>query len=479
MTIRAALLVGVSTDLQAAEERASIPNQIETCRKAIRQFDGIETACYIMDGFSRSGYDSLDVAMAEIPPLGDVIRAAMADEFDVLVLDHYDRLGDLGLMVGTRFRKLRKQLYSARQSGAVADPETYNPFDTESADIDMYVSGIIQRYRINKIRRGWNLGVPARARRGLHPLALPYGYRTTGKDTPAEQIPEEVALIKAMAAMYLSGKTLQEICDYANATHKPRRAHTWKLTVVKRIILNRFYAGITTFGKLKTVNKKRVRVPPSQWITGQGQHVPIYTMETYNALLLESERRDSTRSRSKVYTLSGLLSCSVCDGKLHRHGKTTTRYPVDLSCPKGCVNIYYKVALQLVARTIVRALRDFAADPHKWDEAEKLESEIQVLEDKRVMVQEGYEAKVYSKVEAGQKIHDLEIEKEKLVRQLERSAQQQEHRQRLMDFIETNDIEGVRDVILMLDPTEVNLVLTALCQTIVVTPRYEMRVVWR
>jgi hypothetical protein len=39
----------------------------------------------------------------------------------------------------------------------------------------MYVEGIIQSYRINKIRRGWNIGVPERARKGLHPLSVPFG----------------------------------------------------------------------------------------------------------------------------------------------------------------------------------------------------------------------------------------------------------------------------------------------------------------
>jgi hypothetical protein len=480
MTIRFGIVAGVSSDAQAHEDKKSIPDQIDFCRQKLKTLDAVETVePYILDGYSRTDYDSLEVAMADIPPLGKAIQDAMTDAYDVLVLDNFDRLGDLGLMVGARFRKLRKQLYSVRQSGSLSDPENYDPYSSESNDIDLYIGGIVQRYRINKIRRGWNIGVPERARKGLHPLSTAYGYRTTGKDTPAEQIPEEVQLIEQMAAMYLQGKTLQEIVNHADSARKPKRAPGWTRTVVKRIILNPYYAGIVTFGKLKTVNKKRVRVPPSQWVTGDGQHVPIYDRETYNALLAEAERRDSSRSRAKVYTLSGVLSCSVCTERLHRHGKVNGRWPVDLSCPNGCINIRYDIALRLVAQSFVKALRDFRESPGSWDETERLESQIQAIEEKRAIVQEGYEGKVYTKTEASQRIHDLEIAKDKLLRQLERSAQEQEYRSRLLEFTQVHDLEEFGESILNDDPTEVNRLLTALCETIIITPRYEMRVVWR
>jgi hypothetical protein len=176
MSIRFAILAGVSTEQQATPEKLSIPDQLTRCRERIAQSAGIETSGpYIMDGYSRTGYDSLEVAMQEIPPLAQAIQAAAADQYDVLIMDNFDRLGDLGFIVKTRFKKLRKQLYSVRQSGKLATPRDYDPYASETDDIAMYVEGIIQSYRINKIRRGWNIGVPERARKGLHPLRVPFG----------------------------------------------------------------------------------------------------------------------------------------------------------------------------------------------------------------------------------------------------------------------------------------------------------------
>lgn len=478
---RFSIMAAVSSTPQAGEDRLSLPDQIKTARAAGVAQGGVETAGpFTLDGYSRTGYINLSDALTDIPPLKDAMDSAERDEYDVLIVDNIERFGDLAPMVYTLFGRYKKQIHSARQATPIHAPEDYEPSADESSNIMMHVEGIIQSYRIRKIRRGWNIGVPARASKGLHPLAsLPFGYRKTVRDKPAEQVPEEVALIKQMVTMYLAGKTLQQIVDHCNATHKPRRAEQWKITVVKRIILNRYYAGITTFGRMKTVDKKRIPNPPSTWVSGQGQHVPIYDEATYSAILAETERRDAMRSRVQTYTLSGIVSCSVCGSRLHRHGKLGTPYPVDLSCPQGHINIYYDIALKLVANTFVKALRDYVDNPQPHDDAERLAMELQALEEKRTLIQEGYEAKIYSKSDASQKIHEIEIEKDRLTRQYERTSQQQEYRDRLLEFARTNDLAEFGESILHDDPTEINHLLGALCETIVITPRYEMQVRWR
>src|SRR5690349_8041945 len=149
--VKFGILVGVSSDVQV-EDKASIPDQIQTCRATIEQLGGEEVGCYVMDGYSRTGYDSLADAMEDIPPLKEAIQAAEKNQYDVLILDNWDRLGDLGQLVHTRYKKYRKQIYSARQSGRLHDPDTYDPYSDESAGIDMHIQAIIQQYRMNKIR---------------------------------------------------------------------------------------------------------------------------------------------------------------------------------------------------------------------------------------------------------------------------------------------------------------------------------------
>ena len=73
--IRFGILAGVSTDVQAGD-KASIPDQIATCRRAIAQLGAVEIDCFTMDGYSRTGYDSLADAMNDIPPLKEAIVGA-------------------------------------------------------------------------------------------------------------------------------------------------------------------------------------------------------------------------------------------------------------------------------------------------------------------------------------------------------------------------------------------------------------------
>jgi DNA invertase Pin-like site-specific DNA recombinase len=480
MSIRFAILAGVSTDAQATPEKLSIPDQLTRCRERIAQSAGIETAGpFIMDGYSRTGYDSLEVAMQEIPPLAQAIQAATADQYDVLIMDNFDRLGDLGFIVKTRFKKLRKQLYSVRQSGKLVTPRDYDPYASETDDIAMYVEGIIQSYRINKIRRGWNIGVPERARKGLHPLSVPFGYRTTGKDQPVQQVDEEIRLIREMVDSYLNGSTLQSIVESANASGvKPPRAKLWTRTVVKRIITNRFYAGVTTFGKYKTIQGKRIPVPPSQWVSGEGQHEALYDEATYLAILNEAERRDSLRSRGQVYTLTGLLTCSICGSRLHRHGKLGTPYPVDLSCPQKHLNIYYDQALKIVSRELVKQIQAIPPAEHPEDVSKRFHAANKALLDKRQDIQDGYEAKIYSMQEAQERITVIELDIERLTRQHDRDAQHTAHRQNLHNLTDQPP-ETLQAWIMHDDPTTVNHLLTALCETIIITPMYELTVVWR
>jgi DNA invertase Pin-like site-specific DNA recombinase len=482
MTIRFAILAGVSTDAQATPEKLSIPDQLTRCRERIAQSAGFETAGpYIMDGYSRTGYDSLEVAMQEIPPLAQAIHAAAADQYDVLIMDNFDRLGDLGFIVKTRFKKLRKQLYSIRQSGKLTDPAHYDPYASESDDVAMYVEGIIQSYRINKIRRGWNIGVPERARKGLHPLSIPFGYRSAGKDQPTQQVEEEVRLIREMVDSYLAGHTLQSIVDAANASGpKPPRGKLWTRTVVKRIILNQFYAGTTTFGKYKTYNGKRLPVPQSEWVSGQGQHTPIHDQETYLAILSESERRAGLRARVQNYALTGLLTCAVCGGILHRHGALNTPYPVNLTCDgiPHHVIIQYSIALKIIANKLVSELTHVTPPETVENAGKSFLEAITAQEELRREIQEGYKAKIYTRTEAAHEISMIDNEIARLKRQADRSAQTSHNRQQLLQLAQ-QDLSILKNWIIHDDPTTVNRLLTALIERIEVTPSYDLTIYWR
>jgi hypothetical protein len=215
-------------------------------------------------------------------------------------------------------------------------------------------------------------------------------------------------------------------------------------------------------------------------VSGKGQHIPIHDEATYLAILNEAERRDSLRMRGQTYALTGLLTCSICGGRLHRHGKVDSPYPVDLAClaTPPHVTIYYDIALKIVAQEVTKQLTHVTPPETLENAAKSFLTRIRAQEDLRREIQSGYEAKIYNRTEAAHKISTIENEIAKLQRQADRAQQHGQQRQTLLQLAQ-QDLTQLKEWILHDDPTTVNRLLTALCQTIQITPRYELIILWR
>lgn len=473
--IRFAILAGVSSIVQANEEKQSIPDQVKTCRRVIQQYQGIEAGCYVFDGFSRTGYDSLAEAMAAIPALKDAVRDAEEDCYDVLILDNWDRLGDLGLLLYTRFRKLKKQLHSARQSGALYDPATYDPYADESSSIGMHVEGIIQTYRLNKIRRGWNIGIPARVDRGLHPLSLAFGYKLAGKDQPAELVPEKAELLRKMKEMMLAGVNYTDIARYADKTGiKPPRGPAWHRNDVKRMMTNPFYAGIVRFGK----ERYRIPAPRADWKLGQGKHEPLWDEETYHALVAEAKRRlEGKRYYRARYPFSGIPVCGLCGAKLRKSGKPPFEY---LSCDQTHKHwaMRYEPALQFLADAVATQFREYQSAPHQPLDFGPLQRQLKELEEERERIQEGYKAKIYKREEAAVEISKIEAEMEVVVQKIARARQEEANWQERQSQREELRLDDLPELLEVMDSQALNAILQKLIKKIVVTGDQAV-VVWQ
>jgi len=471
--MRIAILAGVSTDAQV-KDKLSIPDQVKFCRAYIKANNATETAGpYIMDGYSRTGYDSLEVAMREIPPLGLAITET--DKYDILLMDNFDRLGDLGFIVKTRFKKLRKQLHSARQSGKFIPPENYDPYSDDSGDISMHVEGIIQTYRINKMRRGWNIGIPERARSGLPALGVPYGYKITNKNEPPIIIADRAELLISMKNMFLSGSTLTALAQYAQDSGlPPQRREIWHSRVIDKMLRNPFYAGQTIFGQTKLVSGVKIPVPQSQWVVGVGRHQPIWDIETHYAIMAEFENRSKTRVRPTYHAITGLLRCHICGRTMHYHGHHD-RWTYIRCNQQGHIGFRYRDALEIVARGIADQLGAYTRKPR--DPKVNNQDDIKKLQAQRLKVQQGYEANLYTAAEAGAKISKLETEIQRLINTHQRQAQNDATRREILKHIDTNPI-AMRLFILTGDPTLINRLLHAMINNVTIAPDKTVLIEW-
>jgi hypothetical protein len=421
--IRFGLLCGVSRDTQMGDDKASIPDQIKTCRAAIQQLGGREVALYVMDGYSRSGYDSLSDALGDIPPLKEALEAAEQNIYDVLILDNFDRLGDLGMLVHTRFKKYRKQLYSARQSGRLQDPSDYNPNLDESAVLNMHVQGIIQSYRIQKLQRGYQLGVQKRVEQGKYAQGFPCGYR---KNVNGELELDEpyASLLVMFKDQFLEGKTLPAIAKAANESGIPSpRSGKWHAATVHNILSNPFYSGkvfrhrwlvqgshISQNTGRRNYSMKRNRDPELY----DGNHPPLWTYAEYRRIYDELFERGRKFPRHNFRTFSGLLLCPIC-GKTARYVKGQrgrARWRCDPTHANP-INILDSEAGALVGKALSDALKNYDKNSQSIKMVETNDEGAILAIDKQIArVQQGYEKELYTADQAKEKIGKLKGQKE-------------------------------------------------------------------
>ena len=390
--IRISMLVGVSTDEQAKADRGSIDDQIRTCQRAIESLGGQEVGCYVMDGYSRTGYDSLSEAMTDIPPLGDAIRAAEANEYDVLILDNFDRLGDLGILLSNRFKKIKKQLYSARQSGRLQDPDTYDPYMDESGDIGIGVGFLLQKYRIAKLRRGYNLGIAKRVEDGLHALKYPIGYKKISKDVPLELDPVTAPLIVMLKDEFLNGSSIAQL--QKRAIELGLTTANKKGKMLYRVLLSPFYAGKVYHGYKRGKNPDALK---------DGLHPALWSWDEHLRIVSEMQRRNhkSPRTHSKIW--SGLLRCSTCGkGLWNRAGVWRCIYP-----GTDHVTMPDELANDIIPTALVKALKNYRDTPIPEPATVDTDRALADISRKQQRIQEGYEHGIYNASQAQEKIAEL------------------------------------------------------------------------
>lgn len=409
MTIRFSILAGVSTDAQV-QDHDSIPDQIATCRRVIEQLDGIETACYVFDGYSRSGYDSLADAMRDIPPLKDAVEAAEQNKYDVLILDNWDRLGDLGQLVHTRFKRYRKQIYSARQSGRLYDPDKYEPHMDESGGIDMHVQAIIQQYRINKLRRGLILGVKKRVEEGKYSINFPYGYIKEKDGSLVLDAPVSQLLIR-LKDLFLGGASLRQLTQVALASGVPSaRGGKWAGSTIAGILKNPFYAGKVFNNRWKMVaHNKANRMSTMKLNPGvtyyDGKHPALWDWETHLRIVDEIKERYKQHPRYKARNFSGLLVCSVCGKRLMFKQGRYRCYPAPDHIRLKEADANAQIGVELAKA--LKDLKNYRDAPPVKSSADTAQDAIAAIERQISKVQRGFENEIYTAAEAKGKIDGL------------------------------------------------------------------------
>ncbi len=334
--LRCAVWAVVSTETQAAEDKASLPAQQEACRQLITGRGWKETAGpYVVPGASRTRWVNLRDAEQAIPELRRLLDDAHAGRFNLLVLYDFNRLRDLLDPVSRTLAAYGCQVFSVSQPVDPLPPDRFDPYASDTSAMMQGLSQIISRAQISDLRRKYRYAMPRRVTElGLPAISIPYGYakppgRETDRKAVPVQVPEEIGVLERIRTFYieehLSSRTIAGILNQ-EAIPSPRGL-TWNPITIRNLMANPFYVGRVAFGKTRaqtdprTGRRSRLHgIPRRQWSEGEGKHEPIWTAEEFDELQAElaRRRRRNVGTRRRRFAFTSLLRCAGCGSPLYR-----------------------------------------------------------------------------------------------------------------------------------------------------------------
>jgi len=462
MTFRFAIFAAVSREEQVID-KDSLSNQVNDGRAYGDRLGGKETAGpFIADGYSRSFYEGLGEAMAEIPPLREAMRAAEHNQYDVLIVRYFERLGVVAYPVFLRLAKFRKQFRSVQESTPIVPPQIYDPTKDEATSTMIHLSGLKQDYRINRLINNLRENMPKRIREGLTPSRMPYGYVYVNNKTPPKLDPEKAAKLIQARDMLMTGDSLVAIGKLLGVDHSR----------VRTVLSNPYYMGQVSYNKtyIQRLGTKRtqVRQPKSKWLIGQGRHLPVFTQEEHEAILAELDRREQVMRRHEVgFMFSGLLRCDVCGDRARRNkfGSPSKYKQVIICRAAGAKHIRYDYDefISIVAgkiQTDWERQRNGEWVVEEEDKSDIIRQAIEANKRRRAKVQEGFETGIYDAPEASTKLRELERAAERLHADLEKITADKVARRDVTSSMEKIDLSNVPEWLATESPKEVNRILS-------------------
>lgn len=175
----------------------------------------------------------------------------------------------------------------------------------------------------------------------------PYGYKLNPEDKHKFIIdPPAAEVVKSIFEMYKSGmgymriaKTLNEKqipppgvykemqgLNYRNPNAESTASRQWRDSSIYYILRQEVYTGAVVQGKSKNLsykNKKRIKLPKSEWIIVPNMHEPIIDENLWNAVqtLLKNRQGNDKPFKSdtkEINPLRGIVHCKECGSGMWR-----------------------------------------------------------------------------------------------------------------------------------------------------------------
>ena len=301
---RAVAYIRVSTDRQAEEDKVSLDEQLADIESHC-QARGYELATVYRD-VGHSG------ASKRRPKFQEMLKAAGADEFDVIICWKSDRLSR-GLYPATA-------LMEAIEGTAITIEAVKDAIDLKT----FCLLAAVGKIELENIRERTRMGQRGRAARGTLSGTLRYGY-ALGEDRKPTIDKKEAEVVKFMFSLRAQGVGSWEICRRLNdAGTLTRKGRLWDDQKLWFVLVDPTYTGNGRYGRRQYYTKdngtREVRktrwMPEDSWVkVDYPRIVDDWTWQTAQHHIKNSTRERIPGRPKPSYLLHGVLWCGNCQGK--------------------------------------------------------------------------------------------------------------------------------------------------------------------
>jgi len=262
------------------------------------------------------------------PGFAQMLQEAQEGLFDVIIVHKMDRFSRSMRVAVQAFEQLGKC-----NVGLVSVSEPNLDYSSPQGKLFMHMLWALAQFYSDNLAQEVKKGKGERRQQGLYNGFLPFGV-TKDKDglpTPdthdlglgnGQSNYDGLLLLFHMAA---DGETCKAIAEKLNClgyrTTGNRGNNLFTKDTVTGILRNRFYLGQLPDGEYRDGRSRR-----GSYTKGlQGKHQPIIPDELWEAaqrgIQLNYRRlgRPAIQNKAQVYSLSGVMTCSYCGGKMHIH----------------------------------------------------------------------------------------------------------------------------------------------------------------
>lgn len=317
--------------------------------------------------------DTLDAR----PQMTRLLEDVEDGRYDGVVVVEYERLSRGDELDAARI----KHIFRAANVKIITPTKTHDLND-EDEEVLVGVMALLARREYQRTKRRFARGKREGAAMGKWTQGkppFPYAYDRASKSVTVDEAKRSI--YEKMRDEALLGTPLRSIAyDLNRSGSKGDRGKPWDESAVKKVLLNRFHLGEVIYNKTRRVGAKVVKVDPSEWIRGIGDHERLITPEQFARIsaLVASRARIANRSKAGSFPLSGLVKCALC-GSTHTTAEKRGRhvlYSCGYKTPTGelCANAGVQAsavyrAIEIEARheleRITQAVND--AQPRKPD----------------------------------------------------------------------------------------------------------------